>query len=93
MKKLVFVLFLLTTSSFAAYVNYFTAVLNSDAVAAFVAEEPGFEVKSIKQIATYRCPGCYDFEVILSKVDSRNKGAVFQTRRNMSEGYTEVKRK
>lgn len=73
--------------SFAAAQSYFDAVSSSKAYKDFV-EQEGFssqhiEKLSLKKTATYRCVGCYLFELRIQKTGSEEEEVVahFETKK------------
>ena len=86
--------FLLATSSFAARVQYFKAVLESEALASALREENSQDVLVIKNTQVYRCPGCYDFEVTISTGMADEKSVTFSTESGFGKNsVVQVKRK
>ena len=73
MKKLAlaFLALGLSLTAFAAPANYYTAVLNSQAVGEISEEMTALGVANLTKVentATFRCPGCFAFQLTYTKL-------------------------
>lgn len=64
-KQLLALVMTLCSASWAAPVEYFRAVLSSDTLKNVMRAEGTLQVGNITHVATYRCLGCFDFDVEL----------------------------
>lgn len=78
-------------------VDYFRAVAQSDTLKQIVDQgaKDGFELRDVSRKVTYRCPGCYRFDVVLDKYDPGLKETVtvthkLATRLDLGTGKIEV---